>query len=123
MCVLAVRCKTPISILWLRLCSTKVNNPLLVPSNTADHLKLTQHKNQFSIGRTVSIVETEQETTLAAILDTTWRENIIEETIPIYEPVYVEKNENGEDERIVYNSSSMDLGKRYELIFKGENGD
>jgi hypothetical protein len=89
---------------------------MLIASNTGGHL--IQYNNQFSTGRTVSVVETEKETNLASIPDTTWREYTTWERIPIYEPVYVEKNENGDDERIVYNSSLMDRGKRYEICFK-----
>jgi hypothetical protein len=50
----------------------------------------------------------------------TWDEDTAYESIPIHEPVYVEKNEKGEDERIIYNSSRMEIGKRYEVRFKGE---
>ena len=94
---------------------------LLSSSNTADYQEVIQYKNQFSAKiKSQLIVETEQEKHLNPMLGYTWDENTTRENIPIHEPVYVEKNEKGEDERIVYNSLSMEFGKRYEIPFKGE---
>jgi hypothetical protein len=67
----------------------------------------------------MQIIESEQEKKLTPSTEYTSTSIETHQQISIPEPVYLSRNESGE-ECIVYNSFVMELGKRYPVKYKGE---
>ncbi len=93
--------------------------------NTADHRNIPKYKEIVSYGLTSIIQITEVEKSLESLEG--WYNNILtwkadrnsSISVQLPRPVYVEKDD-AEKERIIYKSSAMELGKLYEIEYKGE---